>query len=191
MKMADRIVAGRGADQRDIRLPGQSCLAYDRLARFMRFRRAIKGTCQAYCRPELSLVNQLAEVSEVLPTRPDHYSLCAFRVPENSGNRLYATPEKEARRRQRRHIGSAGHEERPATDEGTLAHGVKDHIKAIQAGHEVLAAIVNDMVGPERLDKCNVCGSTGGACLCSKRLGDLSGEVTDTTCSSKDERSSG
>src|SRR5205807_7667569 len=25
-------------------------------ARFMRFRRAIKGTCKAYCRPELSLV---------------------------------------------------------------------------------------------------------------------------------------
>jgi hypothetical protein len=66
-----------------------------------------------------------------------------------------------------------------------------DHIKAIQAGHEVLAAIVNDVVGPERLDKCNVCGSTGGACLCFKRLGDLNGEVTDTTCSSKDERSSG
>jgi hypothetical protein len=62
----------------------------------MRFRRAIKGTCQAYCRPELSLVSQLAEVSEVLPTRPDQYSLCAFRVPENSGNRLDSTQEKEA-----------------------------------------------------------------------------------------------
>ena len=43
---------------------------------------------------ELSLVSQLAEVSEVLPTRPDQYSLSAFRVPENSGNQLYATPEK-------------------------------------------------------------------------------------------------
>jgi hypothetical protein len=81
-----------------------------RFARFMRFRRAIKGTCQAYCRPELSLGSQLAEVSEVLPTRPDQYSICAFRVTEYSGNRLYATPEKEARRRQRRHIGSAGRE---------------------------------------------------------------------------------
>ena len=123
-----------------------------RLACFMRLRRAIKGTCQAYCRPELPLVSQLAEVSEVLPTWPDQYSLCAFLVPENSGNRLYAIPEKEARRRQRRHIGSAGREELPAADEGTLAHGVKDHIKAIQAGHEVLAAIVKDVVGPERLD---------------------------------------
>jgi hypothetical protein len=62
----------------------------------MRFRRAIKGTCQAYCRPELSLGSQLAEVSEVLPTRPDQYSICAFRITEYSGNRLYATPEKEA-----------------------------------------------------------------------------------------------
>jgi len=139
----------------------------------MRFRRAIKGTCQAYCRPELSLVSQLAEVSKVLPTRPDQNSLCAFRVPENSDNRLYAAPEKKARRRQRRHIGSAGREERPEIDEGTLAHGVKDHIKAIQAGYEVLAAIVNDVVGPERLDKFYVRRSTGGAGLCSKRLDTL------------------
>jgi hypothetical protein len=65
---------------------------------------------------------------------------------------------KEARRRQRRHIGSAGREERPATDEGTLDHGVKDHVKAIQAGHKVRAFIVNDVIGPERLDKCNVAG---------------------------------
>ena len=128
---------GKGDDQRDIRLPGQSCLV-------------------AHCGPELSFVSQLAEVSEVLPTRPDQYSICAFRITEYSGSQLYATPEKEARRRQRCHIGSAGREERPATDEGTLAHGVKDHIKAIQAGHEVLAAIVKDVVGPERLDKCNV-----------------------------------
>src|SRR3984893_7425442 len=146
-----------------------------RLACFMRLCCAIERKCQAHGGPELSFVSQLAEGSEVLPTRPDQYSLCAFRVPENSGNRLYATPEKEARRRQRRHIGSAGHEELPATDEGTLAHGVKDHIKPIQAGHEVFAAIVNDVVSPERLDKCNVCGSTGGTCLCSKRLGDLNG----------------
>src|ERR1700724_4537209 len=69
-----------------------------RLACFMRFRRAIERKCQAHGGPELSFVSQLAEVSEVLPTRPDQYSLCAFRVPENSGNRLYATPEKEARR---------------------------------------------------------------------------------------------
>ena len=100
-----------------------------RFACFMRFRRAIKGTCQAHCGHELSFVSQLAEVSEVLPTRPDQYSLCAFRVPENSANRLYTTPEKEARRRQRR-IGSAGREERLATDEGTLTHGVKGHIKS-------------------------------------------------------------
>ena len=59
-----------------------------RLACFMRLCRAIERKCQAHCGPELSFVSQLAEVSEVLPTRPDQYSLCAFRVPENSGNRL-------------------------------------------------------------------------------------------------------
>jgi hypothetical protein len=64
-----------------------------RLACFMRFRRASEQKCQAHGGPELSFVGQLAEVSEVLPIRPDQYSLCAFRVPENSGNRLDATPE--------------------------------------------------------------------------------------------------
>jgi hypothetical protein len=47
---------------------------------------------------------------------------------------------------------SAWREELPAPDEGTLAHGVKDHIIAIRAGHKVRAVIVNDVVGPERLD---------------------------------------
>jgi hypothetical protein len=71
------------------------------------------------------------------------------------------TPEKEARLRQRRHIGSSWREERPAIDEGTLAHGVKDHIKAIQVGQEVFAAIVNDVVIPVRE------GRVSGAGLCS------------------------
>src|SRR5262249_20579866 len=156
-------------------------------ARFMCFRRAIESTCQAHGRAELPLVSQLAEVSEVLPARPDDNSFRAFCFSENSGNRLNAAPEKEVRRRQRRHIGSAWREERPATDEGTLAHGVKDHIVAIQAGHEVLAAIVNDVVGPKRLDKLHVRMSTGSAGLCSERLSDLNGKVTDTARPSEDE----
>jgi hypothetical protein len=82
-----------------------------RLACFMRLCRASEQKCQAHGGPELSFVSQLAEASEVLPTRPDQYSLCAFRVPENSGNRLYAT-QKRGSARQRRHIGSAGHKER-------------------------------------------------------------------------------
>src|SRR4029077_17098288 len=112
---------------------------------------------------ELALFSQLAENSEILPTRLDQNSLRAFRLTENSGDRLNAAPEKEARRWQRRHIGSAWREERPAIDEGTLAHGVKDHIIAIQAGHKFLAAIVNDVVGPERSNKFNVRRSTGSA----------------------------
>ena len=40
-----------------------------RLACFMRLCRAIEGECQAHCGPELALVSQLAENSEILPTR--------------------------------------------------------------------------------------------------------------------------
>src|SRR5262249_62324833 len=157
------------------------------VARFMGCRRATERTCQAHRRPELSLVSQLAEVSEVLPARPDDNSFRAFCFSENSGNRLNAAPEKEVRRRQGRHIGSAWREERPAIDEGTLAHGIKDHVVAIQAGHEVLAAIVNDVVGSKRLDKLHVRRSAGGAGLCSERFSDLNSKVTDAARASEDD----
>ena len=102
-----------------------------------------------------SLVSQL--VSKILPTRSNQNSRCAFRITEYSGNRLNAAPEKEARRKQRRHIASAWREERPATDEGRR----RSHHS--EAGHKVRAVIVNDVVGPERLDKFNVLSAKGGA----------------------------
>src|SRR5262249_8405648 len=75
-------------------------VVYEQGDRFESLFWLLRGKCQAYCRSELSLVSQLAEVSEILPARPDDNSFCAFGVTENSSDRLNAAPEKEVRRRQ-------------------------------------------------------------------------------------------
>ena len=53
-----------------------------RLACFMRLCCAIERKCQAYCRSKLSLVGQLAEESEILPTRRTRIPFARFALPK-------------------------------------------------------------------------------------------------------------
>jgi hypothetical protein len=54
-----------------------------RLACFVRLCRAIKRKCQAHCGPELALVSQLAEESEILPLGRTRIPFACFALLKN------------------------------------------------------------------------------------------------------------
>ncbi len=114
-------------------------------------------------------------------------SRACFAWPNNLATRWTGPPKEEIGAWQRGDIGSAGSERLAASRERTLPDGVEDDIVTISSVENVLAAVVDNEVGPERAHKVDVRGSASSRRHGSKRLCDLDREMPDPTGAAVDE----